>query len=188
MHKLAGIGLAVLTIVVTGCAATAVGVGAGAGVASASDTRGFSTVVSDQTLEHKVNSVLGAQVPNGSFTVASYAAQVLVAGQVSNEADYDKVNNAVTNTQGVKKVWNYVTVGSKETLGDMSQDAYLTSAAKTRLIGQKEVNTNNIKVVTCAGVVYLLGNNAGKRHQVTAAIRGIKQIKGVKGVVNLIQF
>ena len=173
---------------ISGCAATVIGAGAGAAAASGTDSRGFSTVIDDQSLEHNVNNVLDAQVPKGSFTVASYSGQVLVAGQVATAADASKAELAVTNTAGVKKVFNYVTVGPKESLGDISSDTYLTSAAKTRLIAQKEVNTNNIKVVTCAGVVYLLGSKAGNQAQVDGGITGIRQISGVKKVVNLIQF
>lgn len=188
MRKLSYLILVVGSISIMGCAATVIGAGAGTAAATGSDSRGFSTVVDDQSLEHNVNNVLDAQVPKGSFTVASYSGQVLVAGQVPTEEDYDKTNVAVTNTSGVKKVWNYVTVSPKESVGDISTDAYITSAAKTRLIAQKDVNTNNIKVVTCAGVVYLLGSKAGEKVQVDGAISGIKQISGVKNVVDLIKF
>lgn len=188
MRKLFYIVWIIAAFLISGCAATVIGAGAGTAAATGTDERGFGTVVSDQTLEHKVNSVLDAQVPNGSFTVASYAANVLLAGQVSSEDDYDKAITAVINTHGVKKVSNYLTVGKKETVGEISKDGYITSAAKTRLIAQKGVNTNNIKVVTCAGVVYLLGANAGKKHQIKGAITGIRQIDGVKNVVNLIKF
>ncbi len=180
--------IALVTIGVSGCAATVIGAGAGTAAATGTDTRGFSTVVSDQTLEHKVNSVLDAQVPNGSFTVASFSANVLLAGQVPTEEDKQKAQIAVTNTSKVKGVWNYLTVGKKETFSEISSDTYLTSAAKTRLIAQDDVNTNNIKVVTCAGVVYLLGAHAGKKQQIQGAIEGIRQISGVKNVVDLIKY
>lgn len=187
MRKFSYLLIALLSVAIMGCAATVVGAGAGTAAATGTDTRGFSTVVSDQNLEHKVNSVLSAQVPKGSFTVAAYSDRILLAGQVPNEDDYDKADVAAVNTHGVKKVWNFLTVGKNETVGDISADTYITSAAKTRLIAQKGVNTNNIKVVTCAGVVYLLGQNAGRKGQLEAAIAGIKQISGVKNVVNLIR-
>jgi osmotically-inducible protein OsmY len=172
----------------TGCAAAVIGGGAGAVAATGTDARGSTSVIGDQTLEHKINTVLDAQVPSGSFTVASYNSEVLLAGQVPSQKAYDKSSVAAINTVGVKKVWNYVTIGKKESLSDISKDTYITSAAKTRLIAQKEVNTNNIKVVTCAGVVYLLGKDAGSKVQVNGAIDGIRQISGVKDVVDLITF
>ncbi len=174
-----------------GCAAAVIGGAAGAGgtaAATATDTRGSSTVFDDQGLEHKVNNVLAAQVPNGSFTVASYNSQVLLAGQVPSQTALDKAVLAAHNTAGVTKVWNNLTIGPKESFSDITNDTYITSAAKTRLIAQKQVNTNNIKVVTCAGVVYLLGQNAGDKVQLDGAVQGIHQIDGVKNVVDLIQY
>ncbi|HLX53558.1 MAG TPA: BON domain-containing protein [Aquella sp.] len=177
-----------LSIGVSGCAATLVGAGVGTGVAVGTDSRGADVVVDDQTLEHRVNNVLSAQVPDGSFTVASHNGRVLLAGQVSTQEQKDKAVLAVTNTAGVKKVWNYLTLAVNETVGDISHDTYLTSLAKSRLIGQKGVNTNNIKVVTCSDVVYLLGDNnsAGDPVQIAGAVKGIESISGVKKVVNLI--
>jgi osmotically-inducible protein OsmY len=171
------------------CTAAVVGgvvAAGGAGAATATDTRGSDTVVDDQSLEHKVNDVLGAEVPGGSFTVASYAQQVLLAGQVPSADAKAKAEAAAANTVGVRRVFNYLSVGPNEDAGAISEDAYLTSAAKTRLIAQKGVNTNNIKVVTSHKIVYLLGRNAGKPHQIRAAITGIKGLSGVRGVVNLI--
>jgi len=177
-----------LSIGASGCAATLVGAGVGTGVAVAADSRGADVVVDDQTLEHRVNNVLSAQVPDGSFTVASHNQRVLLAGQVSTQEQKDKAVLAVTNTDGVKKVWNYLTLSVNETVGDISHDTYLTSLAKSRLIGQKGVNTNNIKVVTCSDVVYLLGDSssAGDPVQIAGAVKGIESISGVKKVVNLI--
>lgn len=159
------------------CSALVVG-----GVAAA----GGGTVVDDQSLEHKVNQVLSAQIPKGSFTVASYDQNILLAGQVPTNADKTKANSAAANTVGVKKVWNYLNVGTNEDAGDITTDAYLTTAAKSRLIAQKDVNTNNIKVVTSNGIVYLLGKQAGKADQIQAASVAIKGINKVRGVVNLI--
>ena len=107
---------------------------------------------------------------------------MLLAGQVPSEAYKVKALQAVTNTVGVKKVWNYLTIKKNEDSNSIAHDAYLTSASKARLIAQKKVNTNNIKVVTCDGVVYLIGNNPGPKMQVDGGIQGIKEIDGVKDV------
>lgn len=168
------------------CAATVV-TGAAAGTATATDSRGGGNVIKDQDIEHKVNNVLDAQVPSGSYTVASYAKNVLLAGQVPNAGDKAKAEAAAHSVVGVKKVWNYLTIGETEGVSAVTQDAYITSAAKTRLIAQKEVNANNIKVVTSNGVVYLLGHKSGKPAGIRAGIAGIKEIDGVKSVVNLIR-
>lgn len=179
--------IGVVSMVLNGCAPTIIGVGAGSAAAVVTDSRGGRVVVDDQTLEHRINNVLNAQVSNGSFTIASYNQNVLLSGQVPTVEDRDKAELAVINTEGVKKVWNYLTISINENLGDITTDSYITSVAKTRLIAQKGVNANNIKVVSCAGVVYLLGGRkAGNTKQINGAIKGIKEISGVKNVINLI--
>lgn len=149
-------------------------------------THSLGDKVDDQTLEYKVGQILSSQLPKGSFTVVSYGQKILLAGQVPTALDKTKVITTVTNTTGVIKVWSYLTVESNEDYKDIAKDAYLTSAAKIRLIAQNGVNTNNIKVVTSNKVVYLLGHDAGNPAQLKAAIIGIKGISDVHDVVNLI--
>ncbi|MCE2705793.1 MAG: BON domain-containing protein [Proteobacteria bacterium] len=137
-------------------------------------------------LEDKVNSVLKTQFSSGSYTVASHKQNILLAGQVPSEEMRIQTSKAVQNIIGGGTLWNYLQVRENENAAEISADGIITSEAKTRLILQKNVNTNNIKVVTCANVVYLLGSNAGTTYQIKGAIHGIKNIAGVKGVVNLI--
>ena len=153
---------------------------------STTDPQSIGMTVDEQTLSHTVNQVLSAQLPNGSFTIASYGKEVLLAGQVPSALDKTKAEDATINTAGVIKVWNYLTVESNEDSAAIAHDAYLTSKARTRLVAQNGVNTNNIKVVTSNKVVYLLGQDAGKSRHIKAAIVGIRKIEGVKKVVNLI--
>ncbi len=149
-------------------------------------SNGFVDRADDQILEHRINKVLRDKFPKMSFTVASYGHGVLLAGKVATSKDKSEVFAAVTNTIGVSKVWNYLSIGAKEKGSDIAIDAYLTTASKSRLIAQKDVHTNNIKVVTSNQVVYLLGEDAGQIDQVQDAIIGIKGISNVRKVVNLI--
>lgn len=153
---------------------------------SAPTANGFVDRADDQILVHRVNQVLSDKFPNGSFTVASYGHSVLLAGRVFTHKDKVEAAKTVTNMVGVSKVWNYLSIGPNENITEIANDAYLTTAAKSRLIAQKDVNTNNIKVVTSGRVIYLLGEDAGHVEQIKAAIVGIKSIKDVRKVVNLI--
>ncbi|MBX9598050.1 MAG: BON domain-containing protein [Burkholderiales bacterium] len=155
-------------------------------IEESSVTRSTGTMIDDENIEHLVNKQLSEQIPKGSFTVVSYGKKVLLTGQVPNKMDRDKAKSIADNIQGVKGVWNYLSVGANENAGNITNDAYLTSLAKTRFIAQKDVNTNNIKIVTSNKIVYLLGYDVGKPSQVRAAVSGVKSIDGVHGVVNLI--
>lgn len=152
----------------------------------ASQTRSVGNSVDDQTLALKATAVLNAQISDASFTITSYKQELLLAGQVPNVAAKTKAENAVLNIIGVKTVWNYLTIEANEDAVAIAHDSYLTTLAKGRLVAQRDVNANNITVVTVNKAVYLLGRQAGGNSQLQAAIDGIKEIDSVKNVVNLI--
>lgn len=173
----------------SGCATAYVAGGAaviGTGVAVATDDRGASTEYDDQRLADRAKDIAGDISSKGSYTVSAYEGTVLMAGQVPSQADKIKIIQSVQDMSGVRGVWDYLTVSHDQSVGQISEDSYLTSAAKTRLIAQKNVNTNNIKVVTCNGVVYLMGRKAGDPVEIDGAADGIREISGVRRVVNLI--
>lgn len=177
--------LILISFLLSSCAATVIGVAAGTGAAIGTDDRGGSTVFDDQSLSNKAKSIAEAIEPKGSYTVSAYNGQILLAGQVPNQYDKDVIYSSVKNMNNINGVWNYLTVEKNQSLGQITTDTYLTSAAKSRLIAQKNINTNNIKVVTCNGVVYLMGSDIGSNYQLSSAITGIRGIEGVKDVVNL---
>lgn len=160
--------------------------------AAGSNSSGVKTMslghtVDDQTLKYKLNQVLHAQIPDSNFSVAVDRSKVLITGQVATTSDKVKAGKSITETYGVSKVWNYLSVGANENPQAVTKDAYLTSIAKERLLAQNGVNSNNMKVVTSSQVVYILGHNAGKYFQVKAAMAKIRQVGDVKDVVNLIE-
>lgn len=179
--------LVIFTVVVISEACAVSGTSSNPDVNNGTPTRTVGDTLDDQSLAHNVNNVLSAQISDGSFTIVSYGSKILLAGHVSRSTDISKAIRGARDTKGVSFVWNYLTVGNSETASDISKDAYLTIAVKTRLIAQKNINTNNIKVVTSNRVVYLLGSNAGSKNQLKDAIEGIRQIAGVNDVVNLIE-
>lgn len=181
------LGLVIFVLSLSSCAAAAIGgAAAGTGVAIGTDDRGTKSVFDDQGLGNRAKDIATAINSKGSYTISSYNGIILLAGQVPTQSDKDKIYSSVQNMNGIKGVANYLEVGKNQSMGQISKDVYLTSSAKSRLIAQKDVNTNNIKVVTCNGVVYLMGAKAGNSTQINGAISGIREIDGVKNVINLI--
>lgn len=174
------------SLLLCSCAATIIGAGVGTGVAVGTDNRATGTIFDDQSLSSKAKDIANAIDSKGSYTFSSYNGKILLAGQVPNQYDKDSIYNAVQKMNNINGVWDYLSVEKNQSIGQISTDTYLTSAAKSRLIAQKDVNTNNIKVVTCNGVVYLMGHDAGNKTEIDAAIDGIKSIDGVKNVIDLI--
>lgn len=139
----------------------------------------------NQSLENSTEDVLKNYYPAGSFSTIAYDNNVLLLGQIPTQANKDAAAGKIKALPKVVNVWNYLEVGKNVSVEQVTKDGYLTTAAKSRLIAQKGVNTNNIKVVTENSTVYLLGKNVGSHTELDGAIVGIKGIAGVKNVVNL---
>lgn len=179
LNQLLALGCATVTF--AGCATSS-----GTTTSENNSTTPSTSFFENQSLENSAQDVLSKYYPKGNFSVVAYDDNVLLLGQIPTQADKDDATVRVKALPKVAMVWNYLEVGKNEGIGQSTTDAYLTTAAKSRLVAQKDVNTDNIKVVTENGTVYLLGKNAGNSVQVNGAAAGIKSIDGVKGVVNLI--
>lgn len=175
------------SLLLNGCAAAVVGgaTAVGTGIAVGTDSRGGGEVMSDQELSSRAKDIAKAINPAGSYSFSAYSGKILLVGQVPTEDDKTKIYNAVQSIPSQKGVWNYLTVEKNQSFGQVTKDSYITSSAKTTLIGQSGVNANNMKVVTCNGVVYLMGENVGKSYDVEAAVKNISKSSDVKKVVTL---
>lgn len=176
-------------LLVLSCAAVTFAGCATSSGTSASDSKSTAQNTSffeNQSLENSAEDILNKYYPKGNFSTVAYDDNVLLLGQIPTQADKDDATVRVKALPKVANVWNYLEVGKNEGIGQATTDSYLTTAAKSRLVAQKGVNTDSVKVVTENGTVYLLGKNAGNSIQVNGAVDGIKSIDGVKDVVNLI--
>ena len=81
--------------------------------------------------------------------------------------------------------FNYITVGKTQSAGQTSKDAYLTSIVKSNMLFSKGISSNDVKVVTTNGVVYLMGRV--DKYQAKKMVSAAKAVDGVKQVVELFE-
>ena len=79
-----------------------------------------------------------------------------------------------------------MTVGPLAGVLGVSNDTRLTTVVKTRFLDAGRFQTNHVKVVTEAGVVYLLG--IVKRSEAEAATQLASTTRGVARVVRLFEY
>ena len=143
---------------VAGCAAVVIGATAGAGTLVAMDRRSTGIRASDQAIESKVTKDAANRWPSGvHLNVTSYDGKVLLTGEVPTAAIRDEIGQIATSTEYVRGVNNELVVGPETEFGARTQDTYITTKVKTRLIEAGRFDANNVKVVTERSVVYLLG-------------------------------
>lgn len=180
--------LAALTVSVltSGCVPLVLG-GAAALVTVAEDRRSSGSFVDDEGMETqallRVKSRFGGQV---HVNITSYNRQMLLSGEAATEEVKRGVEEEVATVKGIKRVFNEMTVGPLAGVIGVSNDARLTTIVKTRFLDAGRFQANHVKVVTEAGVVYLLG--IVKRSEAEAASQLASTTRGVERVVRLFEY
>lgn len=180
--------LAVLTLclpVLAGCfGAAAVGVGTGALILV--DRRNSETFISDQGMElraaNRISESLGDKV---HVNVTSYNRMVLLTGEVPTEALKATVEKLVAGVPNVKSISNELAIAGPSSFGGRSNDSYITSKVKARFVDAGKFAPSHVKVVTEAGVVFLLG--LVTQAEADAAVEIARTTGGVQKVVRVFE-
>ncbi len=164
-----------------------VATGVGAGVLMADDRRTAGIYVEDQNIELKAANRIGERFgSNTHVNVTSYNLSVLLTGEVPDEATRAAVADIVKGVPNVRQVYNETVIGAPSSFPERSQDTYITTRVKARMVDARKFNANHVKVVTEAGVVYLMG--LVKRAEADAATDIAATTPGVKRVVRLFEY
>ncbi len=146
-------------------------------------------IIDDEVLESLVEREIRKSdtgYKGSHIVVVSYNGVVLLAGQVGSQALKDQASQVAQTLRRVKRVHNELTVGGPISFFARSNDAWLTSKVKSRLIAAKDVMGTKIKVQTENGVVYLLG--LVSREQADLAVNKAKQVYGVQKIVKVFEY
>lgn len=182
---MSAMGLALLQL--TGCAAVLVG-GAATGAAVTVDRRTAGTVIGDQEIELRAYNRLRENFPKDSMNVSatSYNRQLLLTGQVPNEATRTKVEAVVRPIPDVRTVVNETSVSGATSFTSKGNDASLTALIKARMLQDPRVPGIHVKVVTETSVVYLMGLLTHAEADAAAEVASLTS--GVTKVVKLFEY
>ena len=182
----AALASAVLVVSLSGCAAAVVG-GAAVGGMMALDRRTVGTQVEDEGIElragNRIHGIYGDKV---HVNVTSYNRQVLLTGEVPSAEVRDAVEKTVAAEQNVRSVVNDLAVMPNSTIGQRSNDTFITGKVRASLVDAKDLSANSFKVVTERNVVYLMGRVSQREAGRAAAIA--RGITGVSKVVRVFEY
>lgn len=164
-----------------GCVAAVVGAAAAGTAMVATDRRLTDVQIADERIELTTSTRIGDKYQDQAHVnVTSYNRTVLLTGEVPTEAAKADVEQIAAGVGEVRGVNNEVVVGPAASLGARSNDTYITSQVKSRLVTAKNVSTLNVKVVTETGVVYLMGlvtaKEADEATQIARTTSGVKRV------------
>ncbi|MEW6647761.1 MAG: BON domain-containing protein [Pseudomonadota bacterium] len=179
---------AVLTLL-QGCAPVIVGGAAAGAVAVADDQRTTGTIIDDQGIELKIGKAINDNAELREQThinITSFNGVVLLSGEAATAAQRDQAEKLAGTVAKVRRVVNDIIIGPISSLASRSRDSWLTTKVKSQLLGDKDVPGNQIKVLTEAQTVYLMGMVT--RSQGDRAGEITRHTSGVKRVVKLFEY
>jgi len=169
------------------CAEALIVGGVAAGVMMAADRRQTEVMFSDQRIEFSAGSRIDEALKGqGHINVTSYNYTVLLTGEVPTAQAKADAEKAALEVQNVKTVVNELQIAGTSSTASRSNDAYITSKVKGNFLGNEKFRPTDIKVVTEASVVYLLG--LVTREEADAATEIARGTGGVQKVVRVFEY
>lgn len=141
----------------SGCFGVAA-VGVGTTALMASDRRASETYVTDEGIElrasNRISENYGSKV---HVNVTSYNRMLLLTGEAPNAETKANIEKLLSGVPNVKSISNELTIAEASSFSSRSNDTYITSKVKARFVDANQFSAHHVKVVTEAGVVFLLG-------------------------------
>lgn len=169
----------------SGCTLVAIG-GAVATTAIILDSRDVSSQMDDSGMRLRVTNALQQEetLRDQRIRVIPYNGDVLLVGQVANEATKRQAEQLAREHGQPLNLFNELQIGEPASVTDRSRDTWITTRVKGLLLRGGDHDMSGIKVVTENHEVYLLGlvDDAAAQQAVEIA----RHVRGVQRVINVL--
>lgn len=169
-----------------GCIPAVIVGGAAAGVMSAHDRRSTGTQTDDETTEWKAARLIPKRYEAQSHVnFTSFNHRLLITGEVPDEEARTLIGEQAGKLDGVTAVFNELAIAPASSLTNRSNDSFITSKLKARLVDSNQLSAHHVKVVTEARASYLMGIVNEREAKVAVAVA--RTTDGVRKVVNVME-
>jgi osmotically-inducible protein OsmY len=182
-------GLSVLLAVagLQGCELAILGAAGGAAYSIVEDRRSSGAQIDDEAIQlraqNRVSDRFGDKV---HVTVTSFNRMALLTGEAPDDAMRDEVIKIVQGVPNVRGITNEIQLAIPTPRASRINDELITTKVKGRLIDSGKANPVHVKVVTEAGVVYLMGFVTEKEADESVEIA--RTTGGVRKVVKIFDY
>lgn len=148
------------------------------------DRRTNVTVVDDQAISSKATLMLTKNKDlwkDSHISILSYNKSLLLVGQTPKQQYIEEINKLVEQISELEVLYNEMSVSKPLPIKSRAKDAWITTQVKARIISNRSVGPNRVKVVTEDSVVYLMGILTKEEEKTVADIAS--RISGVERVV-----
>lgn len=166
-----------ITFTLTGCANAALAI---------TDPRSITTLTDDQYIMRNLQiKYTDKEFESANIQTTVYNHEVLLNGQALNLIQRHRIVEAAKNMERVTKVYDYMYIAKTDT-ASTTNDTMITATVKSKLFASEDVNSNDVKIVTYAGDVYILG--IIKEEQLKNMVTVASNVDGVKKVIPLVHY
>jgi osmotically-inducible protein OsmY len=164
-----------------------VATGVGAGALMAGDRRTSGIYIEDQAIELKASNRIDEKFRDAAHVnVTSFNRNVLLTGEAPSDSTRQEVEQIVRGVPNVASVLNEIAIAPLTPFSSRSNDTYITSKVKGRMIDAAKFPVHVVKVVTENGVVYLMG--IVTRKEAEDAVEIARTTSDVKKVVKVFEY
>lgn len=184
--------LAFLLILVTNVSCTAFLVEATGeqGIQEDPTERTTGQVIEDRSIQTKIVVNMKSQEPafrDAHFDVISHNGVVLLVGQVASEELKRKATQIASEASTkIRRIHNELEVAGKTSLLARSNDTWLATKIRTRMLANSEVPSGQVRVITENGSVYLMGLISQEEGERAANLA--RNVSGVTRVVKVFEY
>lgn len=115
----------------------------------------------DRSIEHTVKiNVYGLKEDlqqTSRMGIDSFNSEVLLTGEVPTQVIKEEVEKVVSSMPDVRRVYNELDVSASKGYSSTVHDGYITSKLMAKVASSDGVKASQVKAVTNAGVVYIMG-------------------------------
>ena len=175
------------TIFLSGCLPAIIGTAA-TGIVSTGQDRKFSELKNDIEIWTSIKNQFIQYNSRDLFknvSVKVIEGRVLLTGNVEKTKTKILAEKISWIPKGVNEVINEIDIKEDHSIKTSAKDTAITTHIKTRLALEKDIKSNNYKIETVNGVVYVIGTTKSQ-DELSKALDLISKINGVKKVVNYV--
>lgn len=183
MNKLA---IIIFSVLLSGCVADTVTSAATGGTWLNHDRRTAGVIIDDQAISVKANLALAKNKElwqSSHISALTYNGSLLLVGQTTCPAYKEQIQQLMEPIEGIQVIYNQITIQKPIPLKERSCDTWITAQVKAKLIANRDVGINRVKVITEDGTVYLMGKLTRDEQQIASNI--VRRVSGVKKVVTV---
>jgi len=146
--------------------------------------------VEDEAIETKVLVNMKSQEPglkNAHIDAVSYNGVLLLLGQVESEALKARATEIASQASAkIKRIHNEMEISGKTSLVSRTNDTWITTKVRTRMMTNRDVPSDQIKIVVENGTVYLMGLISEMEGDNAANVA--RNVSGVSRVVKVFEY